>query len=183
MNKQQKQVLQSQLNSEQATLNHLKAMYSKALGDVSDKIAVLKGRTDTENLQSIIYQTQYQEALQTQLMEILNTLNGQQFNTISDYLQTSYEDGFIGVMYDLHGQGIPLVFPIDQKQVAKAVSIDTKLSKPLYNKLGEDVDLLKRRIQNNITRGIAQGQSYQQIAKNIASGMVGDYGTMKGGAL
>lgn len=183
MNKRQKQVIQSQLNDEKATLNKLKGIYKKALDDVDDRLAALKGRAETENLQSVIYQIQYQEALKKQINGILDTLNGDQFSTISEYLAKSYESGFVGTMYDIHGQGVPLIFPIDQEQVVQAVTLDTKLSKPLYNKLGEDVKLLKKRVANNISRGIAQGQSYSDIAKNIAVGMVGNYARMNGGAL
>nr|DAH11606.1 MAG TPA: minor capsid protein [Caudoviricetes sp.] len=183
MNKRQKQVIQSQLNDERATLNKLKGIYKKALDDVNDRLAALKGRAETENLQSVIYQIQYQEALKKQINGILDTLNGDQFSTISEYLAKSYESGFVGAMYDIHGQGVPLIFPIDQDQAVQAVTLDTKLSKPLYNKLGEDVNLLKKRVANNISRGIAQGQSYSDIAKNIAVGMVGNYARMNGGAL
>lgn len=183
MNKRQKQVIQSQLNDEKATLNKLKGVYKKALDDVNDRLAALKGRAETENLQSVIYQIQYQEALKKQINGILDTLNGDQFSTISEYLAKSYESGFVGAMYDIHGQGVPLIFPIDQDQVVQAVTLDTKLSKPLYNKLGENVNLLKKRVANNISRGIAQGQSYSDIAKNIAVGMVGNYARMNGGAL
>ena len=183
MNKRQKQVIQSQLNDEKATLNKLKGIYKKALDDVNDRLAALKGRAETENLQSVIYQIQYQKALKKQINGILDTLNGDQFSTISEYLAKSYGSGFVGAMYDIHGQGVPLIFPIDQEQVVQAVTLDTKLSKPLYNKLGEDVNLLKKRVANNISRGIAQGQSYSDIAKNIAVGMVGNYARMNGGAL
>lgn len=183
MNKRQKQVIQSQLNDEKATLNKLKGIYKKALDDVDDRLAALKGRAETENLQSVIYQIQYQEALKKQINGILDTLNGDQFSTISEYLAKSYESGFVGAMYDIHGQGVPLIFPINQDQVVQAVTLDTKLSKPLYNKLGEDVNLLKKRVANNISRGIAQGQSYSDIAKNIAVGMVGNYARMNGGVL
>lgn len=183
MNKRQKQVIQSQLNDERATLNKLKGLYKKALDDVNDRLAALKGRAETENLQSVIYQIQYQEALKKQINGILDTLNGDQFSTISEYLAKSYESGFVGAMYDIHGQGVPLIFPIDQDQVVQAVTLNTKLSKPLYNKLGENVNLLKKRVANNISRGIAQGQSYSDIAKNIAVGMVGNYARMNGGAL
>ena len=183
MNKRQKEILQSQLDSEQAVLKKLKGIYKKALDDVNSNIAALMGRTDTENLQSVIYQLQYQKALKKQINGVLDTLNGEQFNTIADYLSKSYEDGFASVMYDLHGQGIPLIFPIDQDQVVRAIQHDTKLSKSLYDSLGEDVSLLKKRIQNNISRGIAQGSSYADIARNVASGMVGDYTKMRGGAL
>ena len=183
MNKQQKQVLQNQLQNEKNVLHNLKVKYKNALDDINGNIAKLKARTDTENMQSIIYQVQYQEALKKQVGGILDTLNGQQFTTISDYLQKSYEDGFVGVLYDLHGQGIPFIFPIDQKQVVKAVQLDTKLSKPLYNTLGENITNLKYRISDSISRGIASNAGYSDMAKQVTRYMVGDYSGMKGGAL
>lgn len=183
MNKRQKEILQSRVDGEKETLKKLKGIYKKALDDVNDNIARLMGRTDVENLQSIIYKIEYQKALRTQINGILDNLNGQQFQTISEYLTKSYEEGFLGVMYDLAGQGIPMIMPIDQDQVVRAIQHDTKLSKSLYDRLGEDVSLLKKRIANNISSGIVQGSSYADIARNIAIGMVGDYSKMRGGAL
>ena len=183
MNKRQKELLQSQLDDERAVLKKLKGIYKKSLDDIDSRIAELMGRTDTENLQSIAYQVQYQQALKTQISGILDTMNAEQFTSISDYLTKCYESGYIGTMYDLAGQGIPMIMPINQKRVVNALQLDSKLSKPLYDTLGEDIDLLKKRVQNNISRGFAQGSSYAEIARNIASGMVGDYTSMKGGAL
>ncbi len=86
-------------------------------------------------------------------------------------------------MYDIQGQGVPLIFPIDQEQVVRALQTESKLSQSLYNSLGENTALLKKRISSNISRGIAQGSSYHDISKGIAAGMVGDYSKMRGGAL
>lgn len=183
MNNRQKEVLQSQLNNEKKTLNDLKQIYKKALDDINNNIAALQGRTDTENLQSIIYQTDYQKALKKQVEGILDELNTKQFNSISEYLTNCYEDGFIGTMYDLQGQGVPLIFPIDQGQVVRALQTESKLSQSLYDSLGENTALLKKRISSNISRGIAQGSSYYDISKGIAAGMTGDYSKMRGGAL
>ena len=72
-------------------------------------------------------------------------------------------------MYDLQGQGIPLVFPIDQNQVVKALVNDTKLSKSLYESLGFNVNTLKKQINAEISRGIANGYSYDIIARNVAN--------------
>lgn len=183
MNNRQKEVLQSQLNNEKKTLNDLKQIYKKALDDINNNIAALQGRTDTENLQSIIYQTDYQKALKKQVEGILDELNTKQFNSISEYLTNCYEDGFIGTIYDLQGQGVPLIFPIDQAQVVRALQTESKLSQSLYDSLGENTALLKKRISSNISRGIAQGSSYYDISKSIAAGMTGDYSKMRGGAL
>lgn len=183
MNKRQKEILQSQLDDEKEVINKLKKTYKAALDDIDNEIARLMGRTDTENLQSIIYQVEYQKALRGQISGILDKLNSEQFESISDYLTKCYEQGFLGTMYDLHGQNIPLIFPIDQKQVIDAIQHETKLSKPLYDSLGENVSALKKKISSSISRGIASGSSYADIARNVAVGMVGNYKKMSGGAL
>lgn len=167
MNKRQKEVQQSLLNEEKKILKNIKGIYGKALEDIDTKIADLMGRQDKENLQSIIYQVDYQKSLKTQINAILDTMNTEQFESISDYLTKCYDEGFIGNMYDLHGQGIPLIFPIDQEQVVEAIKMDSKINKGLYQRLGEDVTLLKKRIANNVSRGISQGSSYSEIARNI----------------
>lgn len=65
-----------------------------------------------ENLQSIIYQRRYQEALKAQLEGALSALQSNAYATVSDYLTKCYNDGYVGTMYDLHGQGIPIVIPL-----------------------------------------------------------------------
>lgn len=119
--------------------------------------------------QSQIYQRDFQKSLQKQIDGFLKDLNSGQYESISKYLEGCYETGFIGTMYDLHGQGVPLIMPIDQKNVIKAVHTNSKISKRLYTKLGEDVDHLKKRIANNLSRGIATADSYANIARNIAN--------------
>lgn len=183
MNSRQKEILQSQLDGEQEVLKKLQGIYKKALEDVNGHISSLMGRTDTQNLQSIVYQLNYQNALKTQINGILDNLASNQYTTISDYLAKCYENGFVGTMYDLHGQGIPLVFPINQDLVVRAVQNDAPLVEAFYDYLGEDVNLLKKRVRNNISRGMAQGSSYAEIARNIEQGMIGDYSKVRGGAL
>lgn len=120
-------------------------------------------------LQSQIYQRNFQLSLKKQVDGFLKDLTENQYNSIEEYMKNCYETGFIGTMYDLHGQGIPLVLPIDQKQAAAAIKLDPKISKNLYTKLGEDVGLLKKRIANNVSRGIATASEYKVIARNIAA--------------
>ena len=167
MNQRQLDVIKYQYKHEQGVLRNLKKIYADALDEINNNIASLMGRTDTENLQSIIYQVQYQEALKTQINAILDNLNTKQFTSISEYLTESYENGFIGTMYDLQGQDIPLIFPIDQNQVVKVITEDSKLSKSLYESLGYDINNLKYKVKNEISRGIASASSYADIARNI----------------
>ena len=168
MTKEQKAVLQSQLNSEKRTLNELKQVYQRALMDCEKKIMELSARTDLENLQSIIYQTRYQEVIRQQLEGILAALQSDSYSTVSDYLSRCYQDGYIGVMYDLHGQDIPLIMPIDQKAVTRAIQTDSKISKGLYNRLGEDVGKLKTSIRAEVSRGIAAGYTWNEVATKLA---------------
>lgn len=171
MNKAQKEVLQVQLNDEQKTIKQLQRVYGQAKKDCESKIRELSTRTDLENIQTIVYQKQYQEAMKKQLDGIIDDLQGKQFTSVADYLQQSYYNGYTGVMYDMHKQGIPIVAPINQKQVVKALQTDSKLSKGLYTRLGEDVDYLKRSIRAELSRGIANGSTWNEIAGHIAKGM------------
>ena len=171
MNKRQLEVQKAYIRSEKSVIRDLKKVYTQAKKDCEAKIKQLAGRTDTENLQTIVYQMEYQKAIKQQLEAILDTLQTNQFNSIAEYLGVSYEDGFIGTLYDLQGQGIPFIFPIDQNQVTKALQNDLKLSDGLYSRLGEDMKTLKKNVRAEVSRGIANGQSWWAVAEQIANGM------------
>ncbi len=168
LNKRQKEILQVQLDNEKAVLKKLEGNYKDALGEINSKIELLLARQDAD-MQHVIYQVEYQKALKTQVQSILENLQTREFETISDYLAKSYEDGFIGTMYDLQGQGIPLIFPIDQAQVLAAIQHETKLSESLYTSLGRDVVDLRKKIAGEISRGLSSGQMYSEISRNISS--------------
>ena len=182
MNKKQKEVELAKLKEEEKELKHLKAIYNKAADDIAEKLKISNGKINVllkdfdelddvqkSILQSQIYQRNFQLSLKKQIDGFLSDLQTDQYKSIDEYLKGCYETGFLGSMYDLHGQGIPLVFPIDQKQAAAAIKLDPKISKNLYTKLGEDVGLLKKRIANNVSRGIATASEYKVIARNIAA--------------
>ena len=168
MNKRQKEILQAQIDNEKEVLKQLEGNYKDALAEINGKIEALMARQDAD-MQHVIYQVEYQKALKTQVQAILENLQANEFETISEYLAKAYEDGFIGTMYDLQGQGIPLIFPIDQKAVVAAIQADTKLSESLYAKLGHDITDLKKKITGEISRGLSSGQMYSEISRNIAT--------------
>ena len=139
-------------------------------GSKSKKLTAAEAeKTLQSQIQSKVYQKNYQQALKKQVGGILDKMHTEEYLTVSDYLDKCYEDGFIGTMFDLHGQGIPLVFPLDQEAMVRAVQLDSKISKGLYNRLGEDVSALKKKITAQVSRGIATGMSYQQVAKQLAN--------------
>lgn len=168
MDKQQKEILESQLNDEKAVLKSLEAMYRDALAEINSKIELLMARQDAD-MQHVIYQVQYQQNLKTQIQAILETLQTNEFETVSEYLTKSYEEGFLGTMYTMQAQGVPLIFPIDQSQVVNALMHETKLNETLYAAMGHDIKDLQKKIAGEISRGIAGGQMYSEIARNIAS--------------
>lgn len=166
MNKEQKEVQQIFLKQEKQVINDLKRMYKESLDQVNEKIQNLLGRSDADEL-NVIYQIEYQKNLKTQIEGIMLQLQSNQFETISDYLKNSYNDGFIGTMYDMQNQGVPLIFPIDQKAVVNAIVNKSKLTDPLYERLGYDIKKLQKDIASEISRGLSTGLSYNDIARNI----------------
>lgn len=188
INKWEKEVQQSLLDSEAAALKELERQYARALKDIQEKIKLFQadidlldqalsqdGLDDTTKAllqsqkRSKVYQQQYQRALSGQVSGILDKMHGDNYAAIDKYLNGCYETGYIGTMYDIAGQGIPLVVPIDQAAAIKAVLTDSKVSNGLYAALGVDVAKLKKVITQEISRGIASGLSYADIARNISN--------------
>ena len=125
MNKREKEVFQVQLNSEKAVLERLEKQYKAALNDINRKIMILQS---DELTQSRIYRLEYQQALKGQIEGILEKLHGDEYSTIQQFLHDSYNDAFIGTVYDMHGQGVPLIMPIDQAAAVKAIQTDSKIN-------------------------------------------------------
>lgn len=172
MNKRQLTVQKQFVQDEKAVIRELKHEYSKALAEINDRIKVLQMGEQT---QSKIYQLQYQLSLRQQVSEILDNMRSNNYQTVQAYLNGCYKEGFVGAMYDLQGQGIPLAFPIDQNQAVKAVQLDSKISQGLYTRMGLNVNELKKRIADEIARGISSGLSYERIAGNLQWMVNGDY--------
>ncbi len=187
MNRRQKLVQQQFLNNERAVISRLQYIYDSSLTEINKKIHDLEFKIDdlTEvydwmddddpekekirsKIQSKIYQKQYQEQLQGQLEGILKQMQTKQYLTISDYLNECYEDGFVGALFDQHGQGVPLMMPLNQEAMVNAVQLESKISQGLYTRLGEDLATLKKRIAAEITRGIATGAGWKQTARQLA---------------
>lgn len=174
------------LGDEERVIRRLQAVYNQSLKDITqkanalqeeiykiqDKYNSIEDEQERETLKSMerskVYQKQYQDALKAQVNSILDKMHRKEFKTVNKYLNDCYDKAFTGNMYVLHGEGIPLIVPIDQEKVVRAVQVNSKISKGLYSRLGEDVDLLKRKITAQISRGVATGMSYSQMAQQLA---------------
>ena len=167
MNKRQKQVQQSLLNDEIAVIKELEKSYKKAVEDIDSVITRLLARKDTQNLQSIIYQVKYQTALKEELEDFLRVLHTNNYALINDYLKDCYTNSHIGTLFDMQGQGVPLMIALDQEQMISAITLNSKLSAPLYNHLGYNLEVLKVDVMREISRGVAQSLSYEEMARNL----------------
>ena len=165
--------MKASVQDEQKMMREMKAVFARARKDTQEKIQQLSSRIplEPENLQTIIYQIQYQQAIQQQLDNALHDLQKNTYDTVDQYMKDSYNRGYVGTMYSLKSQGIPITVPIDQNKVVKALQINSKISNGLYNRMGENVARLKNSIRAEVSRGIANGSSWNQIAHHIANGM------------
>lgn len=176
----------SLLDSEEAALKELEKQYNAALKDINDKVKQFQtdidlldealsqdGLDDTTKTllqsqkRSKIYQKQYQQALQGQVSGIVDKLHSDHYATLDKYLHGCYETSYIGAMYDISKQGIPIIAPIDQTAVVRAVLTDSKIVKGFYEHLGVNYAKLKKTITQEISRGIASSLPYRDIARNI----------------
>ena len=181
MNKADKEVLQYQLDQEKAVLKRLESHYRSALNDIINKTKVLQadidmlqaaGASDDKALsmaRSKVYQLQYQKTLQKQIEGILDKLHSDEYSTLQQFVNGAYEDGYLGTMYSINQQGIPIIVPIDQSAMVKAIQLDSKIKGDMYEALGVDVADLKKVIQAEISRGISTSLSYADIARNISN--------------
>lgn len=159
----EKEIYQVQLDNEKFVLARLKKAYKESIQEAKEKVAYLATKKQT---QSVIYQKQYQESLVKQLETVYNKMCKNMYQDIDSYLKDCYEDGFLSTMYGLHKQGIPLIFPIQQEEAARMAGRTgdgVKLSDKLYQNAGKTA----RAARDVITRGLASGTSYADIARNL----------------
>lgn len=180
-------MLTSLLDSEATALKELEKQYAAALRDINQKVKLFQADIDMldaamnvdglddaakalllSQKRSKIYQQQFQQALQGQISGILDKLHSDQYTTIQGYLNSCYEDSYVGTMYDIaHQLGTPIITPINQASATRAVLLDSKIQEGYYNHLKVDYNRLKKVITQEVSRGIASSLSYADIARNI----------------
>ncbi len=179
MNKRQREVEKAKLADEKKVLDALRKQYEQAAKDVQGKINIHTNKINImlnewdelddvkqSIIQAQIYQRKFQQQLKAQLDDIIDKMDSNMFETVQEYLDKCYVTGFVGTAYDLHGQDIPIITPINQKAMLEAVTLDPKLSDKLY---GEYMNDMKREIRGEISRGIATADSFANIARNISN--------------
>lgn len=165
MNSAQREVQLGLLQSEEECTKALEKAYEQAMRDLK---AQIREWGDEGNLTpSQVYQKRWQESVYQQVSDVLETMQDEQYRTIDAFLNDCYTDNYVGVMYDLTQQGIPVAVPIQHDQVVKAVTTDSKLSQRLYSAMGKYLKPLKKKVAAELSRGFASNLHYSDIARNI----------------
>lgn len=176
MDKYQKETEKLLLDHEKEIFNQLKCTYLNALADIKKNVAKLKDQIDELTaadpnnkslIQSKIYQLNYQKAMEEQLNEVLNVVRDKNVNNVTTFLKKMYEDSFLSINYHLQQKGIPVIMPINHKLLVDVLNIptsDLKFSERLYKQI-ED---FKQTVKAEISRGIAVGSSYKDMARQIS---------------
>lgn len=164
MKKVEKEVEQVLLNNEKGVLKQLEQTYIKALADIKGRLRLLQTREET---QSVIYQIDYQKSLEKQINAILGVLQQDNITNIQDFLNHMYEDGYIGIQYELMQQGVPVVTSINQTEVATSLFKKTGGMTFGYREQ-RHLKEFKQIVKDTITRGIASGSTYRDIANQLS---------------
>lgn len=164
MKKVEKEVEQVLLNNEKGVLKQLEQTYIKALADVKGRLRLLQAREET---QSVIYQIDYQKSLEKQINAIIGVLQQDNITNIQDFLNHMYEDGYIGIQYELMQQGVPVITSINQTEVATSLFKKTA-NMTFADRLNTNMKDFKQKVKDTITRGIASGSTYRDIANQLS---------------
>lgn len=170
MNQAEKETITTQLKDEEKALKDLEKAYKKALKDTQEKIRLLNARSDLQNAQSVIYQKKYQQAIKKQINDVLDALHNQTYTSANDFFTASYQNGYIGSMYELQSRGVPLTIPVSTSKMKTAIQTKSKLSQTYYEKQGlsvQNIRTLKKQIAMEVTRGIASGKSWLETAESV----------------
>lgn len=176
MHKYEKETEALLLKHEKSVFNQLRNSYAQALADtkaivkeLEEKIdGIIKKGTveDVSILRSKIYQLNYQKALEKQLSASMDVLSSSNVTNVQSFLTKMYEDGYLSINYHLQKQGIPITTPINPSLMVKVVN--TPVEKMTFSKrLYKNANKLKKSVKSEISRGIATGKTYSEIAKQL----------------
>lgn len=165
MNKRQKEIYGLSLEDEKALLKQLEQNYINALADIKVKIKKLQEMPDT---QSRAYQIDFQKHLEAEINGYLDVLESNNVQSIEDYYQLCYENGFIGNAYALQSYNVGVIAPINQDDVINATKMTVDGVK-LSTKIAGNTALLKKQVVQEIQRGFSVAMPFADIARNISA--------------
>lgn len=185
MDKKQAEVEQAKLKHEQKAYRELKNTYNQALDDIKGRVLNLQNKLNELNIidttgmddrskeilesmkQSKIYQLDYQKALEKEIGAILDVTKQKNVTNIQTFLNKMYQESYLGLQYDLNSKGIPIITPINPSLVVKSVNKETKGMTFAQREIANMNDF-KKAVKSEISRGIANGSTYSQMAEQLS---------------
>lgn len=185
MDKIQASVEKELLNHEKEVYKQLKKSYTNALADVKARVKMLQANIDSlqgiditgyddkqieilkSQIQSKIYQLEYQKTFERQVSSIIDVLKQDTISNVQGFLGRIYQDSYLGILYDINSKGIPITTPINPDNMVKVVN--KKIESMTYaDRINVNMNDFKKTIKAEISRGIASGSSYNEIANNLS---------------
>lgn len=185
MDKVQASVEKELLKHEKQVLKDIKATYNKALQDISERVEILQSNMtsfqsidisayDEKQLEifnsqarSKIYQLEYQKMLEKQVSSIVEVLKQDTISNVHDFLNRIYQDSYLGVQYDINMKGIPITVPINPNKIVGV--INKKIEDMTFaDRINVNMNDFKKTIKSEISRGLANGSTYNEIARNLS---------------
>lgn len=180
MKKNEKEVEKYLLNNEIKVRDAIKRDYAAALKLVKERIAKLTEQyAKNPELQSKVYQRQYQQRLKEQLEAALSGLSEKTLKKTTDFLENSYVDAYIGANYNIKAEGFDLFLPYDLEKMNAAIYKNTagfSISQAVYD---GNIDELRKKLQSELSRGLNSGMDYSTITRLISSKMEISYRNTK----
>lgn len=165
MEKYQKEIQLEQLNHENNIRAALAANYKAALKEIKKQILDISNAPDF-NAEKVM-QIKYQLMLEAQLETILYKLGESNVSDMTNYLETVYQEAYLGCLYGMHKDGVDLILQVDENKVERVIhkrTQDLKFSERIY----KNVDQLKEETKRELSRGLSTSRDYLSIARQIA---------------
>lgn len=172
----EKEIQQMFLSHEKDAYDTLQGIYLQSLIDVKEKMRVLDKRVeellkrpdyDASHVQSILFQYQYFEYLESQINGIVDQLEYETGTYLRDYITEAYTDGYISANYVLNHQDIPIITPVDMDQVL--LSVNRPIEGMTFSQRNRgNMNDFKQKVKTEVTKGIVQSLSYHEISKNLS---------------
>ena len=203
MTKYEKEILQAQIDLEEKIGHDLKAALRKALNKTARKVKELQLSEIMEKLPEAavfsipdtsgepiylpqqrgqVYQAQYQQEIADYVQEPIQELESETQKIVKRSMWEYYVLGALSVMYLLHRQKTPLVFPVaslaqdaDDTMFTSGISVtfsDVQVAES-YKYVRNAYRDLQVRTVADISRHISNGIPYSKIAREIANNMDG----------
>lgn len=185
MDKKQAEIEKILLEHEKQAFKDLKKSYTQALADIKGRVLNLQNKLaelnaidttgyDKESLeilqsmkQSKIYQLSYQKALEEQISACVDVLRRDTVTNIQTYLGAMYNDSYLGILYNLNAKGIPITTLVNPSLLAQ--SINKKIEGMTFaQRINVNMNDFKKIVKAEISRGIANGSTYSEIAQQLS---------------